>query len=210
MKTTRSSSSSLRRIRRGCVGAAVLLSLGAARAEPADIATEQIAAAVPSSNTFSAEVTSVQNRFAPPGPTMVGADGFALTETAGVNYRVWMSRGRAGIGVGVGTLGYLQPGPAGSRDGAQALVGMTPTVSVGMRYRMSPNAAVFADAIGARALPPDMSGGYVNTKVGMEWKPAQSRFGFDHGAIGFHFDSGYRLAVKARRGGLSVYLRGQF
>jgi hypothetical protein len=110
----------------------------------------------------------------------------------------------------MGTLGYVQSGPTGSGDGTRALVGMTPTVSIGMRYRMSPSAAVFADAVGARALPPEVSGGYVNTKVGMEWKPAQSRFGFDHGAIGVQFDSGYRLSLKARSGGLSVYLRGKF
>lgn len=210
MKATRSSSSSSRPVRRGCAGAVILLSLCAARAEPEDIAAEQIAAATPPATGFTSEVSAVQPRFAPPGPAPMGADGFALSEMAGVDYRLWMSHGRAGVGVGVGTLGYLQPGLAGGRDGARALVGMTPTVSVGMRYRMSPNAAVFADALGARALPPETTGAYVNTKVGVEWKPAKSRFGFDHGAIGVQFDSGYRLSLKARSGGLSVYLRGQF
>jgi hypothetical protein len=90
------------------------------------------------------------------------------------------------------------------------LTGATPTVSVGMRYRMSPESAFFADAFGARTLPPDTSGAYVSTKVGMEWKPAKSTFGFDQGALGIHFDSGYRLSLKARHDGLKVYLRGQF
>jgi hypothetical protein len=193
-----------------------LCGAGVVCAEPAstvaEIAGDQVAAALaarPAAG-FSTEVTAVQGRFAPPGPVPVGADGAALTETAGVNYQLWLSRGRAGVGVGMGTLGYVQSGPTGSGEGTRALVGMTPTLSIGMRYRMSPNAAVFADAVGARALPPEVSGGYVNTKVGMEWKPAQPRFGFDHGAIGIQLDSGYRVSLKARSGGLSVYLRGKF
>jgi hypothetical protein len=34
--------------------------------------------------------------------------------------------------------------------------------------------------------------------------------GFDHGAIGMQLDSGYRLSLKPRHGGLGLYLRGQF
>ena len=122
--------------------------------------------------------------------------------------RLWLSRGRSAFGVGGGTVGYLQP-PLGRHDASATLAGATPTVSVGMRYRMTSDSAVFADASGARALPPDASA-YVSTKVGMEWKPAASRFGFDGGALGIHFDSGYRLSVKARHDGLGVYLRGKF
>jgi len=58
-------------------------------------------------------------------------------------------------------------------------------------------------------LPPE-SMGYLSTKVGMEWKPATSRFGLDHGALGVQFNSGYRLSFKARKDGLRIYLRGQF
>jgi hypothetical protein len=28
--------------------------------------------------------------------------------------------------------------------------------------------------------------------------------------LGFHFDSGYKLSLKAKHGGLGVYLRSQF
>jgi len=52
--------------------------------------------------------------------------------------------------------------------------------------------------------------GYVDTKVGLEWKPAKQRFGIDHGALGIHLDSGYRIALRARHGGLGLYLRTQF
>jgi hypothetical protein len=61
-----------------------------------------------------------------------------------------------------------------------------------------------------RGLGAEVPGNYVNTKVGMEWKPAKRTLGFEHGAVGMQLDSGYRLALKPRHGGLGLYLRGQF
>ena len=133
-----------------------------------------------------------------------------MSELAGMTYKVWMSRGRADLGVGVGTLGYVIARPDGRIEGPVSLSGASPTVSVGLRYRMTTRSAVYADASGVHGLGADPSANYVNTKVGMEWKPAKQTFGVDHGAIGMHFDSGYRLSVKARHGGLGVYLRGDF
>jgi hypothetical protein len=183
-------------------------------AEPAQIAAEltAVAAAHRSDSAFAVtpEVTAMHSRFTPPGPPALTSDGRPMTELAGVNYRLWLSRGQYGVGIGIGTLGYVQPGPDGRTDGPRMLSGASPALSIGMRYRMSEGSAIYADALGARGLPPDTSGGYVNTKVGMEWQPAKSRFGFDHGAFGVHLDSGYRLSLKARHGGFGVYLRGQF
>jgi hypothetical protein len=51
---------------------------------------------------------------------------------------------------------------------------------------------------------------HVTAKVSVEWKPARSRFGFERGALGVRLASGYRLALKARRRGVYLYLRGQF
>ncbi|CAG0945752.1 hypothetical protein GPROT2_03381 [Gammaproteobacteria bacterium] len=156
------------------------------------------------------EVSTVRTRLAPSDAAPLAADGRPLTELAGVNYRLWMGRGRTEFGVGVGTLGYVHHGVEGRTDGATALHRATPTVSLGIRYSVTPESAVFADASGARGLGLHSSAAYVNTKVGMEWKPAKSRLGFDHGALGVHFDSGYRLSLKARRGGLRIVLRGEF
>jgi hypothetical protein len=133
-----------------------------------------------------------------------------MSELAGAHVRLWMSRGRTDFGIGVGTIGYVQPPPGLHTDGPVLLAGAAPMVSVGMRYRMTRESAFFADALGAHAVPPDTSGGYVAAKVGMEWKPAKRTFGFDEGALGIHFDSGYRLSLKARHDGLRVYLKGQF
>jgi len=182
-------------------------------ADPASTAAQMTAAAAQSSGpglTFSPEVSMSRSRLMPPGTPAVTADGRAMTELAGVDYRLWFSRGRAAVGVGVGALGYVQP-PIGLRqDGPVTLVGFTPTLSLGMRYRVSSESALFAHASGSPGLAPDATGGYVSTKVGLEWKPAKSSFGFDHGALGIHLDSGYRLSLKARHDGISIYLRGQF
>ncbi|HEV7913180.1 MAG TPA: hypothetical protein VGP22_05400 [Albitalea sp.] len=198
---------------RAC-GLAVALAAagGAALADdpaPAQMAAEMTAAAA-RTLAITPEVTALHSRLTPPGPPALTSDGRPMTELSGVNARLWLSRGPAGIGVGIGTIGYVVPGPDGRTDGPRTLSGAAPTVSVAMRYRIANGAAVFADAMGARGLPPDTSGAYVNTKIGMEWKPATHTFGIDHGALGVHLDSGYRLSLKPRRGGIGVYLRGQF
>jgi hypothetical protein len=156
------------------------------------------------------EVSTLRAHVSSNGPVGLTTDGRTLSELAGVNYRVWMSHGRAGVGVGVGTLGYITPRPDGRIEGPVALTGASPTVSVGLRYRVTPDSTVYADASGVRNLGTEAPANYVNTKVGMEWKPAKRSLGFDHGAIGMTLDSGYKLSLKPRHGGLGVYLRGQF
>jgi hypothetical protein len=156
------------------------------------------------------EITAVRSRMLAPVGPLAHLDGRMTNEVAGLSYRVWMSRGRADVGVGVGTLGYVMPTADGRVDGPRALAGSVPAVMVGVRYRMSNEHSVFADASGVRGLGADPNGAYYNTKVGMEWKPAKSKLGLEHGALGLHFDSGYKLSLKARRGGLGLYMRSQF
>jgi hypothetical protein len=142
-----------------------------------------------------------------PGMVRDGRLGHSLAD---VNVRLWMWRGRTGLALGVGSLTPVLASPENQKGAAiAALSGTRPAVSVGMRYRVTRDSAVFADASGMRAWSPD-TGGYLRTKVGMEWKPASSRLGFERGMLGMQFDSGYRLSFKARRDGLRIYLRGQF
>ena len=134
------------------------------------------------------------------------AGGRTGPEMAGINYRLWITQGRADVGVGLGSLGYVLP----SGEGHKTVVGAMPTVSIGMRYRMSEQHLLFADASGARGLGVDPSATLVTTKVGLEWKPARSRLGLEHGALGMQLDSGMRLSLKSRRGGPALYLRNTF
>lgn len=156
--------------------------------------------------TTSFEVTAVRSRLQAPDAPLPRLDGRPGDELAGVNYRLWMTRGRADVGFGLGSLGYLLP----SADGPRSLVGAVPTLTLGMRVRVSDQHLLFADATGARGLGANPAATHVATKLGMEWKPARSTVGFDHGALGVQLDSGYRLSLKSRRGGPVLYLRNTF
>jgi hypothetical protein len=182
---------------------------GLVAAEPASEAARTVVGLADPSG-VQQEVTAQRLGLTPPGATALTPDGRQMNELAAVQYRLWKSHGRADFGVGLGTIGYVQPALGLRADGPVALSGATPLVSIGMRYRVSAESAVFADASGTRALPSDTGGPYVSTKIGMEWKPAQSHFGLEGGALRIQFDSGYKLSLKARRDGLGVYLRSQF
>jgi len=158
-----------------------------------------------------------------PGGSGVDAFGRPYTEMGGLSYRWWLRRGRADIGVGVGTVGYLvspieglgasphSPGPHSHvYAGPHTLVHTAPTVTVGWRYQVDDRSMVFADALQARRSYADDRSEVYSTKVGMEWKERKSRVGFEQGKLGIQFDSGLRMSLRARKGGLGLYLRSQF
>lgn len=136
--------------------------------------------------------------------------GRSLGEMAGVSVRWWARHGRANIGLGVGTVGFVVP--AGDAFGVPpgALRAAVPTVTFGWRYHLSNDTAVYADATGARTLATDTAPGLYNTKVGMEWQPAKSKFGFENHSLGIQLQSGYRMSLRLKSGGVGVYFRGRF
>ena len=214
LPSSHSAASALRAAAVGFVLLAVLCEVAAAQ-ETQPIAAYQdgamLAARVDEVNAMtSTEITTVRGRLVEQASPLANADGRPSSDLAGVNYRWWLSRGRADLGLGVGSVGYLMPSPDGRTDGPRTLAGSVPTVTLGLRYRVTDESHLFADASGARGLGADPAGAYYNTKVGVEWKPAKSRLGFDRGVLGLQFDSGYKLSLKARRGGLALYLRSQF
>ena len=134
-------------------------------------------------------------------------------ELVGVSYRWWLTNGRSDVGIGLGALGYRVTPPGASTDSRGVLMGavpMMPMVTLGWRYRMSGQSVLLADASGALGLGANGRDGYV-TKVGVEWKArSESRFGLDGSSLGFQLDSGVRMSLRWRKGGLSVYFRSQF
>lgn len=160
------------------------------------------------------QVTAQRSRVLAGPVSLPQAGGRVPSELAAVTYRVWRSHGRAEVGVGVATLGYLVPsadGRASARAGApQALVGVVPALSMGLRYRVTDEHAVLADAYRARALAAGAVDVAYGTKLGVEWRPAKATLGLEHGALGMQLESGYRLSLKVRHGGLSLYVRSQF
>lgn len=151
-----------------------------------------------------------------PAMAVADAQGHVHDEVSRVTISKWLGRGRASLGLGLGAVGYrAAPGGASSASAA-GLMHPAPAVTVGVRVDVAPRTTMFADASGTAvwnaANDPNAQGALYNTRVGMEFKSAGAArgLGFDRGAIGMQLDSGYRLQMKPRRGGLAVYLRGQF
>jgi hypothetical protein len=162
-------------------------------------------------------VTVERTRLLPPsgswsGSTTTDPYGRQFTEMGSVTYRWWLNRaGRANVGFGVGTLGFLVTPIEGLGTGPHTLAYAAPTVTVGWRYQLSGNSTVYADASGARRVTSDARTDLYSTKLGMEWTTKNpSMLGFEKGALGVRLDSGLRMSLRVRRGGLGMYLRSQF
>jgi len=181
-----------------------------ARAEPETPAGERTGVPGADRPVLSAELTAFHGLIPPVEGGAQTLDGRPVTELAGVDYRLWWSSGRTGVAVGVGTVSLVMPQLHDAADAPRRLGATAPTVTVGLRYRMSPRSAVYADAAGMHGFGDDIHAAHINTRVGLEWKPATSRFGFEHRSFGLQLDSGYRLSLRARSGGLALYLRGKF
>ena len=152
---------------------------------------------------------------ASPAAPVADAQGHVHDELSRVTVSKWLGRGRASLGLGLGAVGY-RPLPGQAAAPAAGLMNPAPAVTVGVRVDVAPRTTMYADASGTAvwntANDPNAQGALYNTRVGMEFKSAGAArgLGFDRGAIGMQLDSGYRLQMKPRRGGLAVYLRGQF
>jgi hypothetical protein len=130
-----------------------------------------------------------------------------------VSHRVWLGYGRGAVGFGVGTLGYVvtrDANPADPRDRIGLLLVPRPTMSVSLRYSLSASSSVYATASAVQPWRRDEGATLYNTRAGVEWKPAQSRFGFEGGRLGVQLDSGYRMSLRTKGGGVGIYLRRNF
>jgi hypothetical protein len=116
-----------------------------------------------------------------------------------INISRWASAGPADLGWGVGNIS-LADRPASA----------TPTLMLGLRYRASEHAALFADATHVRGI--GLNGeDQLLSKVGVEFKAAQSRLNLAYGGgLGLRLAGDARMTLKARRGGLELTMRRTF
>lgn len=167
----------------------------------------RIAATTPAAREAQAAALNDSTGTRSPTEPVTDAQGHVHDELSRITVSKWIGRGRASLGVGLGAVGYRN---------ATSLMNPSPAVTVGVRLDLAPRATMYADASGTTAWntagEAAAPGAVYNTRVGMEFKSAGSArgLGFDRGAIGMQLDSGYRLQMKPRRGGLALYLRGQF
>ena len=135
------------------------------------------------------------------------------TDLTELSYRRWASSGRADVGVGVGSVmlverptGLLSGRPA---DGAARSAGSGTMLMLGLRYRTTEHSSVYADAAHVRGLGLDGEDRVVS-KVGVQFKAAQSDWKIAYGGLGFRLAGDARMTVKLRRSGVAVYMRRTF
>lgn len=121
-------------------------------------------------------------------------------------YRLSLSRGSLDLGM------RFEARPAAARpidaryDSAAPLGVTLPSLSFGLRsVAAGPTAAssLAERALGTSTAVPAVS------KVGIEWKPAQSQV-FFHQGVGFRLGGDDRLVMRLRRGSLGVYMQRTF
>lgn len=149
-----------------------------------------------------------------PAPVSRGLPGFR-TDMTELNYRWWSTRGRTDVGVGLGSVMLVErptellsarPGV----EGASAMTTASGTVLLlGLRYRASPQAALYADAANVRGLGLN-NDDRVFGKVGVEFKAARSNWNIAYGGLGYKLDGDARMTLRLRRGGLAVYMTSAF
>ena len=218
-------------LRRACIASGVLLvliSLAPAAARAADDESDSDDVVRPLATTYgiglngSPRVTRVDLAVATPSSSVLtGAQSLQpdSARLSDVSYRFWVSRGRADLGVGVGALTLTaQPlgaapsaAPSATLDNPTILLASAPSLTVGMRFRASPESTLFADASGTRGLGLNNGDAYLG-KVGIEWKPVSlaSRWNIAYGGIGWRLSADSRMTLRIRGGGLGLYMRSQF
>jgi hypothetical protein len=146
---------------------------------------------------------------APSSVVALDAAGRPLADAAGFSYRWWLRRGRADVGIGLGAIGRVVAPVEAS--GEATLAYAASTLTLGLRYQLTERSILYADASGARRGQGEAGADLFATKLGVEWAGrSRSRLGFDKGAFGLLLDSGYRMSLRIRHGGLGIYVRGQF
>ena len=129
-----------------------------------------------------------------------------------VSVERWASRGRAGIGIGVGSIALVDrtlTAAPGSQDTNAVTRATGSLLMLGLRYRATDQSSLYARAINVRGLSAGADERVVG-KVGIEFKAAQSQWGVDYGGLGLRLAGDARVTLKLRRGGLGLFMRRSF
>ena len=156
----------------------------------------------------SVEKTADASEPAPPVATPdLGPRWSARSSLSEGAYRSAFSRGRVDVGVRFDApMRAVRPGEA-PLDPVVAYVPPAPTLSVGLRSTPAGTVATAGSllerATGATiGQPPER-------KVGLEWKPAQSRIFLNRG-LGIRLDGDDRVTMRLKKGSLGLYMQSAF
>jgi len=163
------------------------------------LAGEALAAPGATAAQESAEAEPASARSAAPAPRWSAT---AVAEQG--SYRWSLSRGALDLGV------RFEPRVAAVRpidaryDSAAPLGATLPSISVGIRNVATPAPA---DSLIERALGSDLPG--EESKVGIEWKPAQSQV-FIRQGLGVRLGGDDRLVMRLRKSSIGIYMHRTF
>lgn len=117
-------------------------------------------------------------------------------------YRMSLSRGRLDMGLGFDTASHSTTTARGL-DPSRPIVPALPSLSVGLRTVAGPP----ANSLIARAT----AGASETTtrRVGLEWKPVQSRV-FVRGGLGLRLSGDDQVTMKLRSGRIGLYMKSSF
>ena len=125
------------------------------------------------------------------------------------DYRLSLGRGSLDLGIRLEARGGGIRVPDSRFDGGTAgapLAADLPSVSIGLR-----STAIKSDAVTSNLVDRAFGNGgeaFVR-KVGIAWKPAQSRVFLNQG-LGIRFDGDDRLTVRMKKGSFGLYMQSSF
>jgi hypothetical protein len=135
------------------------------------------------------------------------------TDMTELVYRRWVTRGRADVGIGFGSVTLVDRAngvlPGQLVDGQSQPAGSGALLMLGLRYRTTAQSTVYADAAHGRGLGLD-GDDHVVGKVGIEFKAVQSNWKIAYGGLGFRLAGDARMTLKLRRSGLAIMMRSTF
>jgi hypothetical protein len=123
------------------------------------------------------------------------------------NYRWSLARGAIDFGLHFDARPLATRPLDGRVDSAVPLVAATPSLSLGL-HSVSAKGDASASSLLERALGV-RPGESFERKVGIEWKPAQSRLFLNQG-VGIRLDGDDRLTMRLRKGSLGLFMQSNF
>ena len=130
------------------------------------------------------------------------------TEWSGRRYRWSLHRGSLDIGLAFQSRDSAIRPLDEHNESAAPLVPTLPTLSLGVR-RVGRGDGAAASSLLERAFDRPGQGAYTS-RVGIEWKPAQSQLNFLRDGLGVRLDGNDRMSVRLRKGVLGIYVQRKF
>jgi hypothetical protein len=146
-----------------------------------------------------------------PNVTTRSLPGFQ-TDLTELSYRRWASHGRTDVGAGFGSVTLVDRPTGmmlGARPGDGAATASGTILMLGLRYHTTEQSSIYADAVHLHGLGLEGEDRIVS-KIGIEFKAAQSDWKIAYGDLGFQLAGDARMTLRVRRSGLAIAMHRSF